>query len=58
MIPGLKAQKAVRACTKGFELGTRKNIRRQQQKLLPLVCVLRKKVNVERFFHGETIVYR
>ena len=26
MIPGSKAPKAVRACTKGFELGTRKNI--------------------------------
>ena len=27
MIPGSKAPKAVRACTKGFELGTRTNIR-------------------------------
>ncbi|MDY4817329.1 MAG: hypothetical protein SO186_05255, partial [Lachnospiraceae bacterium] len=30
MIPGSKAPKAVRACTKGFELGTRKNMRMQR----------------------------
>ncbi|OAD88349.1 hypothetical protein HMPREF2738_01660 [Clostridiales bacterium KLE1615] len=30
MIPGSKAPKAFRACTKGFELETRKNMRMQR----------------------------
>ena len=43
MIPGSKASKAVRACTKGFELGILKNIKTLRElctkELSKLLCI-------------------
>ena len=45
MIPGSKAPKAVRACTKGFELGILKNIKKLRElctkELSKLLCMIK-----------------
>ena len=59
MIPGSKAPKAVRACTIRVLSFIIINSKEEAAAKTTASCLrFKEKVNVERFFHGETIVYR